>query len=70
MYDALEVLKCIGPECLVGSKIFLFLYWGSMATVIFLGVQTGVRVWSHIDSNPINWDFCNSYTYIFFFRSI
>jgi hypothetical protein len=24
MYDVLEVLKCIGPECLVGSKIFVF----------------------------------------------
>ena len=64
MCGFLEVLKCICPECLVGSKIFCFYAGGSMATVIFLGVQT--RVGSHIDSYPINWDFCNSYTYIFF----
>ena len=49
---------------LVGSKIFCFYAGGSMATVLFLGVQTWVG--SHIDSYPINWDFCNSYTYIFF----
>lgn len=54
---------CGTPECLVDSKLFCFYAGSSMATVIFLGVQTGVG--SHIDSNPINWDFCNSYTYIY-----